>query len=104
MIDDDDVPLSGDGVVGLNVLILLVDDPDERQGNIVLEADCEVGEKKNAFLDDFDVGLKDEVFLNGGVHIVQKIIFFVFLEGNSLMFLVVFILNVLLHLNTQLVT
>ena len=64
MVDDHDILLFGDGIIGFNVLIFLVNHSDELQGNIVLKIDSKVSQEKYAFLDDSYVGLKDEVFFD----------------------------------------
>lgn len=64
MINNNDIPLSGDGVICLNVLIFFIDNSDEFESNIVLKADSEISKEKQTFLNDFNVGLEDKVFLN----------------------------------------
>lgn len=53
-----------------DAVLLLVDGPDELEGDLVLEVDGEVGEEEDALLYYADVGLVDEVFLHRGLHIL----------------------------------
>lgn len=78
MIDDNNVSLFSYRVISLNVLILLIDDSDEFKCDIVLKADRKEGQEKYALLDYSDVRLKNEVFLDSRIDVLQKIHFLVF--------------------------
>ena len=97
MVDDDDVALFGFGVVGLNCLVFFVDDSDELQSYVVLEVDCEVGEKEDAFFDDFDVCFQDEVLFDCGIYVLQKIHFLILFQPHTLILATVFLLNIFFH-------
>lgn len=64
MVDNDDISLLSGRVEGLDILIFFVDRSDKFECDLVLEIDSEIGEKEYAFLDYFDVGLQDEIFLH----------------------------------------
>ena len=84
-----------------DAVLLLVDGPDELEGDLVLEVDGEVGEEEDALLYYADVGLVDEVFLHRGLHVLQELRLFDLLQRGRLL-LVVFVLYVSLHLLAEL--
>lgn len=98
---DDDEPALVVLVLGGDAVLLFVDGADELEGYLVLEVDGEVGEEEDALLYDADVGLVDEVLPNARLHVLQELGFLDLLERGGLL-LVVLVLDVALHLLTQL--
>jgi hypothetical protein len=79
MVDNDDISLPRHRVIGLNILFFSINNANELQSDIVLEADCEISQKKDAFLDDAYIGFQNEIFLDSGIDIIKKIHFLIFL-------------------------
>ena len=46
MVNNDDISLPGDWVIGLNVFVFFIDNSDELEGNVVLKADSEVSKEE----------------------------------------------------------
>lgn len=70
VVDNDDIPLFSDRVIGFDVFVLFVDDPDEFEGHIILEADSEVGQEEDTLFNDPDIGFEYEVLFDCGVNIL----------------------------------
>ena len=104
MIDDDYVLLSRNRIVCLNIFVLFVYDSDQFQGDKILEADSEVGQEKYAFFDDSDVGFENEIPFHCWVNVLQKLHFFIFVQGGRPIFSTVLVLNISFHFKAEFVT
>jgi hypothetical protein len=99
VVDDYQLPLQP--ILDGKRFVRLVDAPDEFEGHLILEVDCEVGEEEDALLDDLHVGLEHELVLEGGVDVLEELCFLVVFEGR-LPGLRLLLLDVVFHFVAQL--
>lgn len=102
MINNNNIPLLGDGVICFDIFVFLIDDSDEFQSDIVLKAHCKVGQEEDALFYDPNVGFEYEVFLDCGINVLEKIHLLIFLERDCFIGLAVFFFDVSFHFEVKL--
>lgn len=101
MVDDDKTMLSCVGICYVYLLVLLVYDSHQLEGDFVLEINRKIGKEEDAFLDDPNIGLEYEVLLDCGVDILQEIYFLIFVERGCFR-LVILSFDIVFHFLAQL--